>query len=36
MQTLKAGDKAPQFTLLDQDGEEISLSDYLGSKVLVY
>jgi thioredoxin-dependent peroxiredoxin len=30
------GDKAPAFTLLDQDGNEVSLSDYAGRKVLVY
>lgn len=33
---LKAGDTAPEFTLLDQDGEEISLSDYRGQRVLIY
>ena len=28
--------KAPKFTLLDQDGEKRSLSDYEGKKVLLY
>jgi peroxiredoxin Q/BCP len=28
--------KAPDFTLLDQEGQEHSLSDYLGKKVLLY
>lgn len=28
--------KAPNFTLLDQDGKEHSLSDYKGKKVLLY
>lgn len=33
---LKAGDTAPEFTLPDQDGEDISLSDYQGQRVLIY
>jgi peroxiredoxin Q/BCP len=33
---LKPGDKAPDFTLLDQDGNEVSLSGQAGHKVLVY
>jgi peroxiredoxin Q/BCP len=33
---LKQGDKAPGFTLLDQDGNEVSLSGQAGHKVLVY
>jgi peroxiredoxin Q/BCP len=33
---LKPGDKAPDFTLLDQDGTEVSLSGLQGHKVLVY
>jgi peroxiredoxin Q/BCP len=33
---LKPGDKAPDFTLLDQDGNEVSLSRQAGHKVLVY
>lgn len=36
MSPLKAGDKAPQFSLPDQDGEIINLSDYVGQRVLVY
>lgn len=36
MNPLKAGDKAPQFSLPDQDGELINLSDYQGQRVLVY
>ncbi|HGN1705818.1 TPA: thioredoxin-dependent thiol peroxidase [Providencia rettgeri] len=36
MNPLKAGDKAPQFSLPDQDGEQINLSDYQGQRVLVY
>lgn len=36
MSPLKAGDKAPQFSLPDQDGEMINLSDYAGQRVLVY
>ena len=33
---LKTGDKAPAFTLLDQDGNKVKLSDFKGRKVLVY
>ena len=33
---LKIGDKAPDFTHLDQRGEKVSLSDYAGKKVLVW
>lgn len=33
---LKIGDKAPDFTLLDKDGKTISLSDFLGKKVVLY
>jgi len=36
MSPLKAGDSAPQFTLLDQDGEEINLADFQGQRVLIY
>ena len=36
MKTLQAGDLAPQFTLLNQDHQLISLSDFKGKKVLVY
>jgi peroxiredoxin Q/BCP len=33
---LKPGDKAPAFTLLDQNGDKVKLSDFKGRKVLVY
>ncbi|MFT2818013.1 thioredoxin-dependent thiol peroxidase [Leifsonia sp. A12D58] len=33
---LAAGDTAPQFTLTDQDGNHVSLSDFSGQKVVVY
>jgi peroxiredoxin Q/BCP len=33
---LKPGDKAPTFTLLDQDGNKVSLAKLKGRKVLVY
>jgi thioredoxin-dependent peroxiredoxin len=33
---LKSGDKAPAFTLLDQSGDKVKLSDFKGRKVLVY
>ena len=33
---LKVGDKAPEFTHLDQNGTEISLSDFAGKIVLVW
>jgi peroxiredoxin Q/BCP len=33
---LKAGDKAPAFTGIDQDGNKISLSDLKGQKVVLY
>ncbi|HGJ5877486.1 MAG TPA: thioredoxin-dependent thiol peroxidase [Arsenophonus sp.] len=36
MSPLKAGDKAPQFSLPDQDGEIINLSNYLGQRILIY
>ena len=36
MAQLKPGDKAPSFTLLDQSGEKVKLSDFKGRKVLVY
>ena len=36
MQILKAGDAAPQFSLLDQDNQTVSLSDFAGKKVLLY
>ena len=36
MQTLTAGAKAPEFTLLDQHSQPVSLSEFRGQKVLVY
>ena len=30
------GQKAPDFTLQDQNGKEVHLSDYLGKKVVLY
>lgn len=33
---LKIGDKAPDFTLKDKDGKDVSLSDFLGKKVVLY
>ena len=36
MSTLKAGDKAPDFTAQNQNGETIKLSDYKGKKVVLY
>jgi thioredoxin-dependent peroxiredoxin len=36
MPTLAPGDRAPAFTLNDQDGNKVKLSDYKGQKVVVY
>lgn len=36
MVTLKEGDKAPAFSGIDQDGNKISLSAYIGKKVVLY
>jgi len=36
MTTLKAGDKAPNFKGLDQDGKEHQLEDYKGKKLVVF
>ncbi|TVZ27796.1 peroxiredoxin Q/BCP [Gillisia sp. Hel_I_86] len=33
---LKVGDKAPGFSVKDQDGNVIKLSDYLGKKVVLF
>ena len=33
---IKAGDIAPDFTLKDKDGAEVSLSDFRGNKVVLY
>lgn len=34
--TLHVGDKAPGFTSKDQDGKPVSLSDFIGKKVVLY
>ena len=36
MTTLKTGDKAPNFSGLDQDGKSHSLTDYKGKKLVVF
>ena len=36
MTTLKIGDKAPNFSGLDQSGKQHSLSDYKGKKLVVF
>ncbi len=36
MQTLTAGTPAPNFSLLDQDGNTVSLGDFKGKKILFY
>ncbi|WP_410913927.1 redoxin domain-containing protein, partial [Pseudomonas sp. SIMBA_068] len=36
MNPLKAGDTAPAFSLPDQDGEHVNLTDFQGQRVLVY
>jgi peroxiredoxin Q/BCP len=36
MATLEAGDRAPAFTLPDQDGKKVSLKDFAGRPVVVY
>ena len=33
---LSVGNKAPDFTLMDETGREISLSDFKGKKVVIY
>ena len=33
---LKIGDKAPDFTLKDKNGNDVSMSDFLGKKVVLY
>ncbi|GGG44049.1 peroxiredoxin [Croceivirga lutea] len=36
MNTLKIGDKVPDFSSIDQDGNTISLSNYSGKKLVVF
>lgn len=33
---IEVGKKAPDFSLMNQDGKKISLKDYLGKKVVLY
>ena len=33
---LEVGMKAPDFTLSDKDGKQVSLSDFLGKKIVLY
>ena len=36
MALLQVGDKAPEFELLDQNNNKVSLSNYSGQKLLIY
>lgn len=36
MNTLKVGDKVPNFTVNNQDGNPVSLSDFKGKKLVVF
>ena len=36
MPKLKRGDQAPAFTLPDQNGNKVRLSDFRGAKLLLY
>lgn len=36
MATLKEGDKAPEFTAKDQNGNTVSLADYKGKNLILY
>jgi peroxiredoxin Q/BCP len=36
MAQLSVGDRAPAFTLVDQHGKKVKLTDYKGRKVIVY
>jgi peroxiredoxin Q/BCP len=36
MDTLKVGDKVPDFNAIDQDGNPVSLTDYRGRKLVVF
>lgn len=33
---LKKGEKAPDFTGIDQDGKEVGLADFIGKKLVLY
>ncbi len=36
MTTLEAGDKAPEFSVKDQDGNTVKLSDFKGKKLVLF
>jgi len=36
MNTLKVGDKTPNFTALDEKGNPISMNDFIGKKLVVF
>jgi peroxiredoxin Q/BCP len=36
MSALKVGDKAPDFSATDQEGQPVSLKDFRGSKLILY
>jgi thioredoxin-dependent peroxiredoxin len=36
MATLRVGDRAPSFSLVDQNGRTVSLADFRGTKLLLY
>lgn len=36
MKTLQIGDKVPDFSTKDQDGNVVNLSDYIGKKLIVF
>ncbi|MFW5778221.1 MAG: thioredoxin-dependent thiol peroxidase [Bacteroidota bacterium] len=36
MTTIKAGDKAPDFKGKDQNGNDVSLTDFAGNKLVIY
>ena len=36
MTRVEAGQQAPDFTITDQDGKKVSLSDYRGQRVVLY
>lgn len=33
---LSPGDAAPSFTLLDQNGDEVSLEDFAGQRLVIF
>ena len=36
MKTINSGDKAPNFDLKDQNGQNVRLSDFAGNKLFLY